>query len=294
MKRNWSFLALAVLVGPLVAAADTTIEHKFTEGDTVTYRADQDVISQVPMGGASMTTEMRQTSWTKRTVQSVDSSGAKIEEVIERMTLKTDITGGPVPMSISWDSEKPDEASGPNVEQVAAMLKPLVGQAYTYRVGTDGTISDIQISDDAKPSFAMAGGGDAETAARAFIQAGMLPVPGQSVSIGDSWPMETSLPNQMGTITVKGPLTLKSVSGDTAEITGDLDASIEAAAGSPMKVEVTDVSNKTSYMWDVSKGRVKSAESEMVMEIAIEVGGQKQNVTTTAKTSSRIVDGAGQ
>lgn len=277
--------ALACL--PLTAAAEVTLKHKFVEGDTARYVSESDLTTEVGTPGGRMTTKAKQSQTVTRKVLSVDGDSARVQDTVERIAMDMTTEGGPMKMEISWDSENPDGAKGAQAAMIGGMLSPMIGGTIAYTVSPTGEISDVEVSDAMKATLAATGGGDAETAALSMLDSAFFKLPGGPAKVGDSWSITQTMPSQTGVITMEGPVTVKSVEGDTVTLEADQDASIDAPAGAPMEISMKDSDVKSVTTFDASKGRVVKVRTDATFTMEIKVAGQSQEVTTKVEGTVR-------
>ncbi|MBV9468984.1 MAG: hypothetical protein JO316_16840 [Abitibacteriaceae bacterium] len=157
-------------------------------------------------------------------VQQVDANGTAAVKVSYR-SIQVKFSGkmGQQPMPYTtYDSDHPGKSASP----IATIYKALIGQSVSMKISSDGHISDIQGLTNIKKRLlssmnSLSGGKEASAAVskmmgaflddrtfKASMEKMTATYPEHEVGIGDSWPFQLTLPEQLPLV-VKGIRTLK-------------------------------------------------------------------------------------
>ena len=277
-----TFLAALCLAVAATASAQTQLRYKFTPGETATFVTTTSTESDIPAGGMTMKNSTSQTLKSQRTVTKVNDDGsAEISDLTESLKMKTEVTGGPIPMTMEWDSESGEPPSG-QLAMAAPMLNALVGSETTYTMSPTGEVSDTEYGEELKE--AVKGMPNGEAMLEQFgVKA--ITLPEEPVSVGDSWDFETNAASGPGTMTMSGKQTLKSVEGGVAVFEGPFTVSMDGAPMPGMTMKVTKSDGKMTTRFDVEAGHVIEQTTDLTMAMDITAMGQNMSTTATTKTT---------
>ena len=266
------------------ASAQTTLRYKFTDGETASYVTTTKTESTVPVGGMTMKTVANQTIVSNRTVKDVADDGtAQVSDLTESLKMETQITGGPQPITMQWDSTSGEEPAG-QLAMAAPVLTALVGSETTYTMSPAGEVSDPEYSEKLKQAIQTLPNGQQ---LMDQFAANSITLPDGPVNVGDSWPFEMA----SGQTKMTGKQTLKSLDGDIAVIEGDVTVEIDGEMMPGMKMKVTDSSGKLTTRFNVAGGHIEKQTIEMNMKMDIDFGGQSMSNESQSSTTIVRQDG---
>lgn len=259
----------ALICGCLTATAATTawagvdLRPRLEKGGELLFDAssvtEQTMLAaEIPGGSAAQT--VRQSSRIRLVVDSVDESSAAVRARYE--TLKYELAA-PIGMGTqSFDSTRPAEQDGSDT--LAAALRPLVNEWFTFTVSPTGQVSNVLIPDRMRrqgPMGAVSASLTDPEAVRLAMES-MIALPGfpESKEVGDVWSTTSEAPMESRHKAVtRTNLTLAGVDGAIASIKSTGDVAIQGPHGTrPLGTRVTrsDISGEAE--WDTTKGAMIS------------------------------------
>ena len=304
-------LALATAVVPAGAfRQDVTLAYKWTKGETLRYRIDQTnntTMTGMP-GMPEIALSQNANQILKMTVDDLTADGVvTLSQVFESMRM--DITTPAGKMSI--DSAAPNANATPPELITQKIFSALVGSPIRIVLAPSGQVEKIegytQLLDKmaatipADPAAAAAfqnmkaGFGDDQM--KAMFSQGFPQFPAKPVKAGDSWSTTLRLPNPaLGTTINTVALTLASADGQIAKLVGkvtiETDPKAPPATGMMgMKTELTTANGDAEMLFDVAKGRLRSATTSITMPLSMSGNapdGRPVNMKMNAKSVVKI------
>ena len=122
----------------------TTLRHRFTEGQRMDYLEIMSAANKYPMLNQETSFEM-ETSF-HVIVDAVEEDGsASMTWTNDRMKMKIQGSGG----TVRFDSTEGEEPDHPQWQQMRFVFFPIQYVQFTFRVTTDGIISDVKLTEAA-------------------------------------------------------------------------------------------------------------------------------------------------
>jgi hypothetical protein len=210
---------------------------------------------------------------------------ATVEVTIDRLKLSTLTPDG----EVEFDSSKP--AKGGEDDLVGEAFKSIVGTTMTMTVDRNGTITKVT-GGEGLALLGGAGGPGAPGAAGGAAGTAQLFGPifsGRAAKgearVGDSWDYDDALTTGLlGDFKMKVRHTLTGLRGSDAvvSIKGQIDPKSEAPGSSAF--QVNNSSYNGQYLWDTSKGQLKSMETSMSVRLDGKTGDNQQLATRNEAT----------
>jgi hypothetical protein len=205
---------------------------------------------------------------------------ATVDVTIDRLKLSTLTPDG----EVEFDSSKP--AKGAEDDLIGQAFKSIVGTTMTMTVDRDGTIKQVTGGEGLALLGGVGGGaGGAPGTAQLFgpIFSGR-PAKGQA-RIGESWDYDDALTTGLlGDFKMKVRHTLTGLRGSDAVVTirGQIDPKTEAPGSSAFQVK--DSNYNGQYLWDTTKGQLKSMETSMSVRLDGKTGDNQELATRNEAT----------
>lgn len=308
-------LALAAAAFATEAAAQTTLQYRWTQGDVLLYRTVLKTTTNVSGGPAGPFEQtLTQTQTVKLIVAAIGPDGsATLRQTIEAVSI--DITG---PMGkMAYDSAKPPPADDedPRSATLAKTFGAMVGEAISVTIAPNGAVRSIagtaRIIDKLMKGLPMdpfaAGLAQniksmlSDDALRTSLEQSFSRMPDRPVTPGDSWTSEQTLGvDVIGRITGTSTFTLKGIegSGDAAVARVGVTLAIRQestpGSGASMTVKLGESKGEGELLFHIGKGRVERNTMRTVMPSTVTMRGRDggpstvQNNTTTSMTMERV------
>ena len=281
MRRTALLLTAAALAAATTASAQTQLRYKFSPGEAATYVTTTTTQSDVPAGGMTMKTQAEQTMTSKRTVTKVNDDGsAEVSDLTESLKMKNQVTGGPIPMTMEWDSTTGEPPTG-QLAMAAPVLTALVGSATTYTMSPTGEVSGTEYAEDVREAVKSMPNG--EQMLQQF-DVNAVTLPEEAVSVGDAWPFEFGSGGAGGKMTLSGEMTLMSVEGGVAVIEGPFTVAVDGEMMPGMKMDVKKSEGKMTTRFDVEQGHILEQTTDLDMTVDMSFAGQQMTSSTKSKT----------
>lgn len=212
---------------------------------------------------------------------------ATVDVTIDRLKLSTLTPDG----EVEFDSSKPSK--GGEDDLMGEAFKSIVGTTMTMTVDRNGTITKVTGGEGLALLGGAGGGAGAPGTAQLFgpIFSGR-PAKGEA-RIGDSWDYDDALTTGLlGDFKMKVRHTLTGLRGSDAvvSIRGQIDPKSEAPGSSAFQVK--DSSYNGQYLWDTTKGQLKSMETSMSVRLDGKTG-DNQDLATRNEATVKITRDAG-
>jgi hypothetical protein len=314
LSRPVLVLALALAASATQASAQTTLQYRWTQGDTLIYRTVLKTTTNVTGGPAGPVEQtLTQTQTVKLLVAAVGPDGsATLRQTIESVSI--DI-GGPMG-KMAYDSTKPPAADDedPRSATLAKTFGAMVGEAISVTIAPNGAVRTIagtaKIVDKLMKGLPMdplaAGLAQnikamlSDDALRTSLEQSFARMPDQPVKPGDTWTSEQTLGvDVIGRITGTSTFTLKAIEGTgdaaVARVGVTLALRQEAAPGTgSVSVKLGASKGDGELLFHIGKGRVERNTMRTTMPTTITMRGREggpstvQNNTTTSMTMERV------
>lgn len=297
------------------AAAQTTLQYRWTQGDVLLYRTVLKTTTSVTGGPAGPVEQtLTQTQTVKLLVAAVGPDGsATLRQTIESVAI--DI-GGPMGR-MTYDSAKPPPAGDddPRNATLAKTFGAMVGEPISVTMAPNGTVRSIagtaKIIDKLMKGLPMdplaAGLAQniksmlSDDALRTSLEQSFSRMPDQPVKPGDTWKSEQTLGvDVIGRITGTSTFTLKAIegTGDAAVARVGVTLAIRQegtpGAGASVTVKLGASKGEGELLFNIARGRVERNSMRTEMPATITMRGREggpatiQNNTTTSMTMERV------
>ena len=204
--RRWSCLGLVLALSGLSAAttarADNTLRWKFKAGETLNYVMDRETEMKIDLSGSLIEIKsgmIFDTTWKVKSV--ADDGTAELEQTVDRIQIKMD---SPLGGGLDYDSKKPGSGQGQAWEMIGPTIEALVGQTFTLKATSTGTVSDIKLPEKLAEHLGKQEGGGGggrrrgggmggmmggfnEASIREMITRSIVPLPEKPVTPDISW-----------------------------------------------------------------------------------------------------------
>lgn len=297
------------------AAAQTTLQYRWTQGDVLLYRTVLKTTTHVTGGPAGPVEQtLTQTQTVKLLVAAVGPDGsATLRQTIESVAI--DI-GGPMGR-MTYDSGKPPPAGDddPRNATLAKTFGAMVGEPISVTMAPNGAVRGIagtaKIIDKLMKGLPMdplaAGLAQniksmlSDDALRTSLEQSFSRMPDQPVKPGDTWKSEQTLGvDVIGRITGTSTFTLKAIegTGDAAVarvgVTLAIRQEATPGAGASVTVKLGASKGEGELLFNIARGRVERNSMRTEMPATITMRGREggpatiQNNTTTSMTMERV------
>jgi len=206
---------------------------------------------------------------------------ATVDITIDRLKLSTTTPDG----EVEFDSSKPSKGGEDDI--IGQAFKSIVGTTMTMTVDREGTITKVTGGE----GLAMLGGAGGSGGAGAGSPGQLFgpifsgrPAKGEA-RIGESWDYDDGLSTGLlGDFKMKVKHTLTGLRGSDAvvQIRGQIDPKTEAPGSSAFQVKESSYNGQ--YLWDTSKGQLKSMETSMAVRLDGKTGDNQELATRNEAT----------
>ncbi|HEY2432045.1 MAG TPA: DUF6263 family protein [Vicinamibacterales bacterium] len=302
--RTW-IAGVALVVAPLLALAQTTLQYRWKQGEPVAYETNlktDSTMSGMP-GAGDVTLGQTMTQRVRLLPAAVAPDGTTtLQQTIEAVKVEMTTPMGKAAYDSAVPQATPDESSAP----LATVFGGIVGATLSVTVAPDGAVQRIDGVQKALdkivqnlPPQQRASAQAAQTlravlsegAIRSSLEQSFPRLPSQSVKPGESWTAQVSLGSEAtGRIAGTQTLTLKSIEGDVATI--DVALALKQESSPPMgpsgmTMKLGDSHGSGTLTFDVAAGRIRSA--SMITELASTMTASgPDGRPTTIKNTTRI------
>lgn len=298
--KSAASLIVAVLLAALaggVASADLQAQsvqfrYQFTEGLDLRYEVIQNTSSALPGGMGSM--EQGQTQVMHLRVASVDADGnARVQSTIESVRMELQSPMG----NQTFDSEDGVETADPALRPLAAM----VGVTSEFELGPDGHLRDsgdmaavfeTMMADFSPQERAMMEDAFSGEALESMFSQSFQVLPAESISVGDAWEDQISIPLPFGTMTSEFVYTLESVEDrggsrvGMIRITGSMGAlEIDPSNAMASMIEFDGGEISGTAEFDVTRGLFIASTVTTSMEMAV----MGETMTSVTEVETRLM-----
>ena len=305
-------IAIAAAATPTSAVLqDVTLVYKWTKGETLRYRIDQSTdttMSGLPGGMPDVTLNQVANQMFKMTVDDLTADGvATLTQVFESMRMDFTTPAG----KISVDSAAPNANAGPPEQIAQKILAAMVGEPFKVVLASSGKVEKLEgftrmldkmmASLPADPAAAAAfqqlRAGLSDDQMNAMFSQGFPQFPSKAIKPGDTWSTSLTIPNPaIGGMITTTDYTLASSDVQTARLTGKV--KIEKDPKGPavpgvmgMKTDLGDASGDGEMVFDVAKGRLRTATTRMTMPMimsGVAPDGTPVSMKMSAKSTVKI------
>lgn len=280
-RTSWMLLAAALLSLSQTAAGDEPLLWKFSQGNKVTYAIDQKMNMAMEVMGQNITMKIDQLMKMVTAVDEVkDDGSATIKQQIQ--SVRVQAAGGPLGETI-YDSADKTQNKGQLAATFEQSWSKMIGQDIAMAVSPSGNVSDLKLPEGAAELANPLGGGAQGGSLKELISKSMLAFPEGDIEPGKKWQSEASVDLPFGKMTTKTEYEYLGREGDVAKIKVSPKSSLEAAAGNPIKVEISEQKADGTIEFDTKQGQIKSSTMsiEMVMNLTLPGNKIKQKITQT-------------
>lgn len=278
-----------------VAASETLLRWKFTEGQRLQVTVDQHTATETTGAGKPTGIDITMQSRMIWTIDSVDADGtAQITQRFERFAV-TMKSGAAEPIEYASDSEAKPTGSAADI---AAAVSPVIGTDFTVTMTNRGAIRAVKLSEAAEQAFAAV---ESPTLKQLFSAEGItqllgqaaVELPEQPIAKDSTWTSTMTTPSPLGTLKQSRTYIFaaqEDIDGKPLErinITGQLE--IEASEQAPRKLKLINQELVGSMLFDSEAGRLASSQSTQKLTTERPYREFKIKVETTATTTTTII-----
>ena len=286
--KCWKILGLALcslLASAASLTAQTTLQFKFKEGDTLNYEIQQKAKQTTKVMDMDIESTMDQSmemSWKILKVNEDGSARVQIKFGRARMS----ITAPMVKIDVdSKDENEPDDPAGKVMSQV---IRALAAIEMTFTMQPNGEMQDVKIPDAVKARLKKLpnpeGMGDllSEDGLKKMVQGGMI-LPKGPVTKGKTWEQKVDMKMPFGKMsgavqfTYEGPETKGGVTLEKIA----LKPNVKIEADGKNKMQIKEQDGKGYAYFDAAAGRIVAVDQNNTMVMAIEAAA---NVSITQRT----------
>jgi hypothetical protein len=298
--------AFAILLLPSLAQAQVTLQYRWKQGDTVTYKTTLQTATTIGgmAGMGDVTLGQSMTQRIKLLAAAVAPDGSvTLHETIEAVSVKVDNPTG----SVAYDSEDPKSTEqNEAAASLGRMFSGIVGGTISVAMAPTGAIQRIDgvaklldkvmldLPSDRAASQMMQGLKSvmSDEAIRASLEQSFPRLPPHDVKPGDTWTGQVALGSPaIGKIAGTQTMTLKSVDGSDATIAVALGLKQESAppiGPQGMTVKLGDSHGAGTIDFDLTAGRIRKSTMTTDMPTTLTTtgpDGRPATITNTTKTS---------
>ncbi len=303
---------MAVVATPISAVLqDVTLVYKWTKGETLRYRIDQSTdttMSGLPGGMPDVTLNQVANQTFKMTVDDLTADGvATLTQVFESMRMDLTTPAG----KISVDSAAPNANAGPPEQIAQKIFSAMVGESFKVVLASSGKVEKLEgftrvldkimANMPADPAttaaFQQLRAGLSDDQMNAMFSQGFPQFPAKPIKPGETWSTSLIIPNPaVGGMITTIDYTLASSDAQTARLTGKIkiekDPKGPAAPGvMGMKTDLGDANGDGEVVFDVTKGRLRTATTRMTMPMTmsgVAPDGTPVSMKMSAKSTVKI------
>lgn len=257
------------------------LSWKFTEGQKYNVDMIQKMGVEMNLGGNPVKTQTSNNSYMTWNVTEMKADGgAIVNTTIDRMTLSVE---GPMG-NVQFDSNDEEDAAG-QAEQMAKMLRPMIGVQMSQTMQENGEITEVNIPDAVKTVMQAAGPNGADMLGTMSKNA-TLQFPDKPLQIGDSWSKTIETKSPAGKMTIDNTYTYQGLGMEDTRPLHQFDVEMKMAfaegtgpAGSTITILNQDTDGKLFF--DAEKGRIDHSSVKQNVQMNISVAGQNLQQTLT-------------
>jgi hypothetical protein len=277
--RLWK-LVLAVAVSLTLVAqgrADGPLKWKFKQGDALEYVMERAVDGKLNLSGADIEFKLKMTFDTTWKVTAVAADGtASVDQSLERLQVSMD---SPLAGSLEYDSAAPTKPDSPAWSMmIEPMVTGLLGQTLKWKVSPQGKVTDIEMPEKLKETFAkqseggnrqaglgLGGNMFSDRGLREFVEKSVAPLSDQAPGKDVTWKQsfESPIP-RIGTQTAETTFSFAGadkLDGKSVEkIKTVTELTFEPADDAQADLEITAQAASGTIYFDPAAGRMIKAE----------------------------------
>jgi hypothetical protein len=291
-----------LLVGAAIAAQAPALRYRWTKGETLRYRINQEtevVMSGLPgMGDMTVTNSMAQVY--SMTVDDVAADGtATIKSKIDSVRMDMGTPMG----NMTYDSTSTTAPSDPTMAMMAKMMGGMIGETLTVVMAPDGNLKSIlgadvmmaKVKKNMPPDAANAGVDVdsmlGEAALRASYAQSFGILPAANVNTGESWSNVVKVPNPMGELTISRTFTLRGTETVNNRQLTKIGVAVQVKGGAggmgPMSTQVGSGTGDGEALFDQKLGRLQRASIRQSVPMTLSMQGPDGSpITMTGVTKS--------
>jgi hypothetical protein len=306
-------IAAALILGTSADAwrQEAVLRYRWTSGEAVQYRMSQQtttVVSGLPGGMPDMTVGQTVGQTMRMIADSVAADGTtSLKQTIESMNMNMEMPMGMG--SVSYDTAKPDQASGPGAAELKTIFGAMIGQPFTLVVTSRGEVQKVEgfaaLTERMFKSMAPDPSTDAirnglsgmfsDESMKSMMSTGFGAFPERAAKIGDTWNTSVTVQTPVtGALMTTIGLTLKALEGSGAEQTARIATQITIKQTSkptgpmPMglSLEMGEGGGDGEILFSVAKGRMLKSTTRTTTPMKMTGSapdGTAMNMTTTVK-----------
>lgn len=257
-------LLASVFLLPNPLQAQTLLRWKLKPNESLHVSIEQHTDSTVTFTGKSAATKIDLTLVLGWNVVSVDDTGFKIRQTIERIHQKL---ATPQAATIEFDSASSAKLAGQS-RDLADSLRPLVGAEFEMTMTPRGEITAMQPANDSAKALLSAlennadGDATAKAAVEQMLRRPLLVLSENPVAEMGSWTVSSQRPTAAGPLTIDTKYTLKNLSDQSGKPVANIGitAKFTPAPGGPLTVK--DSSHTGQIQFNVADGRLIEIKQE--------------------------------
>jgi hypothetical protein len=302
LNRLWKLALAAVLGFTLVsqARAEAPLRWKFKEGESLDYVIERAVDGKLNLSGADIEFKVKMIFDTTWKVKSVAADGtASVEETLDRMQVSMD---SPLAGSLEYDSQTPTNPDSPAWSMmVEPMVNGMLGQTLKWKVSPLGKVTDIEMPEKLKETFAkqsqggnrqaglgLGGNMFSDRGIREFVEKSVQPLP-ETAGKDATWKQsfENPIPRigtQMSETTFTFAEAETKDGKNLQKIASATELTFEPAEDAQADLEITSQSASGAVYFDPAAGRVVKAEG--TQSSVMEISGARELIQEIKETTS--------
>lgn len=284
-------------------AGAATLRWKFQPGEKLHYALEQKTVTSMQGGPQEIKSTMSQTIDMEWVVKEVGSDGlASLTQTVTRIRTNIESAAG----AFAFDSKDTKDPEGLVAAGLIPLLRSLVGAEFSFKMNTQGEMSDVQVPPKVLEAIKKAGASGG--AAGMFSEEGMknmvvessLAVPKEDLEKGKNWTRESKIAMKpLGTMRLdktyvyQGPETKDAKPVERIDLETKVDIQLEPGNNLDMKVQSQE--GKGSFFFDNVAGRIldSTVSEKMKLVFTLKVGDQENQLIqgNETTTSMKLVKG---